>query len=201
MKRVQVVLRGVVLLTIVWACSSAPAAAQGFGSIAGTIMDSSNAVLPGVAVTLSSPQGTVGSNQQTTSDARGAYQFLRLTPGTYIVKAELQGFRPAEQRNIIVNADVTARADLRLEIGSLAEGVTVTGESPLLDTQNATKQTVLSHEFLNSLPNKFDLWSLAKVQPGIVLSKVDVGGSEAFQQSGITVHGTSNENGYFIDGM
>jgi len=201
MKRVQAVLRGVLWLTIVWACSSLPAAAQGFGSIAGTIMDSSNAVLPGVAVALSSSQGTVGSNQQTTSDARGAYQFLRLTPGTYIVKAELQGFRPAEQRNIVVNADVTARADLRLEIGSLAEGVTVTGEAPLLDTQNATKQTVLSHDFLNSLPNKFDLWSLAKVQPGIVLSKVDVGGSEAFQQSGITVHGTSNENGYFIDGM
>jgi len=164
-------------------------------------MDSSNAVLPGVAVTLSSEQGTVGSNQQTTSDQRGAYQFQRLVPGTYTVKTELQGFRPAEQRNIIVNADVTARADVRMELGSLAEGVTVTGEAPLLDTSNAMKQTVLSHDFLNSLPNKFDLWSLAKVQPGIVLSKVDVGGSEAFQQSGITVHGTSNENGYFIDGM
>jgi hypothetical protein len=184
-----------------WACSALPAAAQGFGAIGGTIMDSSSAVLPGVAVTLSSAQGTVGSNQQTTSDARGAYQFLRLVPGTYIVKAELQGFRPAEQHNIVVNADVTARADLKLEIGSLAEGVTVTGEAPLLDTTNATKQTVLSHDFLNSLPNKFDLWSLAKVQPGLVLSKVDVGGSEAFVQSGITVHGTSNENGYFIDGM
>src|SRR5205823_4564243 len=193
--------RDVALLVVFCVCSAGAASAQGFGSIGGTVMDTSNAVLPGVAVSLSSAQGTVGSNQQTTSDARGAYQFLRLVPGTYVVKAELQGFRPAEQRNIVVNADVTARADLKLEIGSLAEGVTVTGEAPLLDTTNATKQTVLSHEFLNSLPNKFDLWSLAKVQPGIALSKVDIGGSEAFQQSGITVHGTSNENGYFIDGM
>src|SRR5438874_2635541 len=184
-----------------FAVSASPLLAQGFGAIGGTVADASGAVLPGVTVTLSSPQRTVGANQTSVSDDRGAYQFLRLVPGTYIVKAALQGFRPAEQRNIVVNADQTSRADLKLEIGTLAEGVTVTGEAPLLDTTNATKQTVLSHDFLNSLPNKFDLWSLAKVQPGIVLSKVDIGGSEAFQQSGITVHGTSNENGYFIDGM
>ena len=142
--------RDVALCVVFCVCSASAASAQGFGSIGGTIMDTSNAVLPGVAVSLSSAQGTVGSNQQTTSDARGAYQFLRLVPGTYVVKAELQGFRPAEQRSIVVNADVTARADLKLEIGSLAEGVTVTGEAPLLDTANATKQTVLSHDFLNS---------------------------------------------------
>lgn len=193
--------RSGLFVLLVFLCSVLPAAAQGFGAIGGTIADTSDAVLPGVAVTLSSAQGTVGSNQQTTSDARGAYQFLRLVPGTYTVKAELQGFRPAEQRSIVVNADVTARADLKLEIGTMEEGVTVTGEAPLLDTTNATKQTVLSHELLNSLPNKFDLWSLAKVQPGIILSKIDVGGSEAFVQSGITVRGTNNENGYFIDGM
>jgi hypothetical protein len=101
--------RSAVLVLSLSICSVLPAAAQGFGAIGGTIMDSSSAVLPGVAVTLSAAQGTVGSNQQTTSDARGAYQFLRLVPGTYVVKAELQGFRPAEQRNIVVNADVTAR--------------------------------------------------------------------------------------------
>ena len=128
---------GLVGATIVFmsAWSAAPLFAQGFGAIGGTVSDTSLAVLPGVAVTLSSPQGTTGSNQQTTSDARGAYQFLRLVPGTYTVKAELQGFRPAEQRNIVVNADVTARADLKMEIGSLEEGVTVTGEAPLLDTR------------------------------------------------------------------
>ena len=188
-------------IVVLCALSGHPVYAQGFGAIGGTISDTSEAVLPGATVTLSSTQGTTGSNQTTTADARGAYQFLRLVPGTYTVKAELQGFRPAEQRNIVVNADVTARADLKMEIGSLEEGVTVTGEAPLLDTTAATKQTVLSHELLNSLPNKFDLWSLAKVQPGIILSKIDVGGSEAFVQSGITVRGTSNENGYFIDGM
>src|SRR5437899_7661178 len=110
--------RNVLFVVVAFVCSALPAMAQGFGAIGGTVADASGAVLPGVLVTLSSPQRTVGANQTSISDERGAYQFLRLVPSTYIVKAELQGFRPAEQRNIVVNADQTSRADLRLEIGT-----------------------------------------------------------------------------------
>ena len=110
---------------LLWASFVLPAGAQGVGAISGSITDNSDAVMPGVAVVLSSNQRTIGANQQTVTDERGAYQFLRLVPGTYIVKAELQGFRPAEQQNIIVNSDQTARADLKLQIGTLSEGVTV----------------------------------------------------------------------------
>ena len=181
--------------------STFPASAQGVGSIGGTVMDSSGAVLPGATVTLSSAQGTVGSNQETVSDARGGYQFQRLVPGTYIVKAAMTGFRPVEQRNITVNSDATARADLSLSIGQLEEGVVVSGEAPLLDTTSAMRQTVLTHEVLQALPNRMDVWSITRAIPSIVVSKVDVGGSESFQQSGITVHGTSTEGGYYVDGM
>ena len=73
----------------------APASAQGVGAIAGTVTDASGAVLPGATVTLTSAQGTVGGNQEVLSDDRGAYQFLRLVPGTYACKAQLQGFRPS----------------------------------------------------------------------------------------------------------
>lgn len=186
---------------LLWASSVCSAGAQGVGAISGTITDTSDAVMPGVAVALSSSQGTIGANQQTITDERGAYQFLRLVPGTYIVKAELQGFRPAEQHNIIVNADGTARADLKLQVGTLAEGVTVTGEAPLLDTTSALKQTVIPIEVLRTLPNRFDMWSAARISPVIVMSQVDVGGSSAFLQSGPTVRGSNSENGYFIDGM
>src|SRR5207249_2500701 len=124
-----------------------------------------------------------------------------LVPGVYIVKADLAGFRSAAQENVVVNADVTARVDLKLEIGALSEGVTVTGQSPLLDTTSALKQTVLSREVLDSLPNRIDVWSVARVIPSVVLSKVDVGGSESFLQSTATVHGSNNENGFLIDGM
>jgi Carboxypeptidase regulatory-like domain len=191
----------VIAALVVWACSVMPVGAQGVGTIGGTVTDTSDAVMPGVAITLSSTQGTIGANQQTVTDERGAYQFLRLVPGTYIVKAELQGFRPAEQTNIVVNADETSRANLKLQIGTLAEGVTVTGEAPLLDTTSALKQTVLSSEVLKTLPNRFDVWSAARVSPSIVMSQVDVGGSAAFLQSGPTLHGSNTENGYSIDGM
>src|SRR5712691_10672917 len=129
-----------VLVGLVWCCSALPAMAQGVGAIGGTVMDVSCAVLPGATVTLSSAQGTIGANQEIVSDGRGAYQFLRLVPGTYTVKATMQGFRPFEQRNIVVNADATARADLTLPIGQLEEGVVVSGQAPLLDTTSALRQ-------------------------------------------------------------
>ena len=193
--------RYVVFGLLLCASTALPAGAQGVGAISGTVTDTSDAVLPGASVSLSSSQGTVGANQQTIADERGAYQFLRLVPGTYIVKAELQGFRRAEQHNIIVNADGTSRADLKLQIGTMEEGVTVTGEAPLLDTTSALKQTVIPVEVLRTLPNRFDMWSAARVSPVIVMSQVDVGGSSAFLQSGPTIRGSNTENGYFIDGM
>lgn len=181
--------------------STLPAAAQGVGAIGGTITDQSGAVLPGSTVTLSNPLGSIGGNQSTVSDDRGTFQFIRLVPGTYTVRAELAGFRTATQEDIVVNADVTARVDLRLQIGTLEEGLVVKGEAPLLDTTSALRQTVLSRELLNSMPNRMDVWSVARVIPGVILSKVDVGGSESFLQSSATVHGSSNENGFLIDGM
>ncbi len=184
-------------------CAAVPAAAQnvGVGAITGTVTDASGAVMPGATVTLSSPQGTVGANQQTTSDERGAYQFLRLQAGTYIVKGELQGFRAFEVRDILVNANATARADLKLEVGGLQEGVTVTGEAPLLDTTSALKQTVITRQELEALPNRVDIWSVTRVMPSVIMNKVDVGGSQMFLQSQATTRGSTTESGYFIDGL
>jgi hypothetical protein len=193
--------RLLVLSFVVSACFAAPTFAQGVGAIAGTVTDASGAVLPGATVTLTSAQGTVGGNQETLTDERGAYQFLRLVPGTYSVRAVLQGFRPFTQNGITVNSDQTSRADARLEIGTMEEGIVVSGEAPLLDTTSALKQVVLTQEVLESLPNRMDVWSITRVIPSITVSKVDVGGSESFLQSGVTVRGTDNEGGYYIDGM
>src|ERR1700686_2466812 len=100
-------------ISVVFLCLSVSrlAVAQGVGAIGGTATDASGAVLPGVTVSLSNP-GTIGGNQETVTDERGAYQFTRLVPGRYSVKAQLTGFRPVVQENIVVDADVTARADL-----------------------------------------------------------------------------------------
>src|SRR5438094_1534172 len=191
----------IVVALALWACATPPVFAQGVGAIGCTVTDPAGALLPGATVTLSNPRGSIGGNQEAVADARGAFQCIRLVPGTYTGKAELGGFRSATQENIVVNADATTRVDLKLDIGTLQEGVTVTGQSPLLDTTSALKQTVLSREVLDSLPNRIDVWSVARVIPSVVLSKVDVGGSESFLQSTATVHGSNNENGFLIDGM
>jgi hypothetical protein len=191
----------IVAALVVLVSAVGPAAAQGVGAIAGTVSDASGAVLPGATVTLASEQGTVGGSQEVATDARGAYQFVRLVPGRYRVTATLQGFRPFTQAGIIVNSDQTSRADARLEVGGLEEGIVVSGEAPLLDTSSALKQTVLTQEVLESLPNRMDVWAITRVIPSVIVSKVDVGGSESFLQSGVTVRGTNNEGGYYIDGM
>src|SRR6266550_5447076 len=80
--------RSIVVLSF-WMGSTLPAMAQGVGAIGGTISDASGAVLPGATVTLSNPRGSIGGNQEAVADARGAFQFLRLVPGTYTVKADL----------------------------------------------------------------------------------------------------------------
>ena len=186
---------------IVAVAAGSNADAQGLGAIAGVVDDASGAVLPGVTLSLTSVAGSIGGNQQVVTDTRGAYQFPRLVPGAYAVKAELPGFKTTVQENVAVSADVTARVDIRLELGQVSENIVVSGETPLLDTSSALNQTVLSRDLLNTLPVRSDVWAIARVIPSVIVNKLDVGGSESFLQSTTTVHGSSNENAYMVDGM
>ena len=195
--------RRICLLAVIALCLTAPAIAQlSTGSIAGTVKDASGAVIPGVSVTLSNP-GVIGGNQQVVTNEQGRYQFTRLVPGTYSVRAELTGFRPAKLDNMNVTADFTVRGDMTLEVGTVADTVTVTGESPLLDTTSALNQAVLDRATLDSLPTGHDLWSIGRTVPGVTMGgNYDVGGNNSFQQSTPAVHGsTGTDNKYAIDGL
>jgi hypothetical protein len=198
MKRV---LRAALATVLLGLAASTPAAGQGVGGIGGSVLDESGAALPGVTVELSAP-GVIGGDQRTTTDGRGAYQFTRLVPGTYSVKATLQGFRTAVQPRIIVNADTTSRVDLKLEIGAIEETITVSAESPLVDTTRTLKQTVMTRDVLDALPSRSDVWAIGRTVPAVVMNKYDVGGSEMFSQSFPEVYGSTNsERAYTIDGM
>src|SRR5688572_30002453 len=100
--------RRVAVLVMFSAAVSAVASAQGVGAIGGTVVDSSGGALPGVTVALATP-GVIGGTQETLTDGRGSYQFNRLVPATYSVRASLTGFSTAVQTEIVVNADATAR--------------------------------------------------------------------------------------------
>lgn len=199
--RTRILAGAIVAAMLATAGLPSPAAAQGVGAIGGTVSDSSGAALPGVTVSLSNP-GVIGGDRSTVTDERGAYQFIRLVPGNYAVKAALQGFRSAVQERIVVNSDATARVDLHLEIGALEETITVSGQSSLLDTTQVLKQTVMTRETLDVLPSRSDVWAIARTAPAVVMNKYDVGGSEMFSQSFPELYGsTNNERAYTIDGM
>ncbi|MEZ5418816.1 MAG: TonB-dependent receptor [Vicinamibacterales bacterium] len=197
MKRLWALLAALAVLA-----SMAPAAwAQvQTGSIAGTVSDTSGAVLPGVTVTLTGER-LIGGAQTTVSDSGGAYRFDRLVPGAYNVKFELQGFKIVERTDIRINAAFVATISPRLEVGSLEETITVTGESPTVDVRSNVQQTVMSQEILEGVPTGRDPWSLAKIIPGVQVSTYDVGGTQSMQQSSLSSHGSNtNDVSYNIDG-
>lgn len=193
--------RLVVWTAACWMILSLPAWAQGVGAISGIVKDESGAVLPGATVTLATP-GVIGGSQVAVSDAQGTYQFTRLVPGRYAVTAEMQGFRTVAVRDIDVSADRTSRADLLMVLGAVSENITVSGQSPLLDTSSAVQQTVLSREVLDTVPTGVDIYSIARLAPSITVSKIDVGGKEMIAQSTLFVHGSTNqENEVQMDGL
>ncbi len=195
-----VVRRIVVCVCTVLLLGTPLAHAQTTGSITGTVTDASGAVLPGVTITLSSDR-LIGGPQTQISDTNGTYRFARLVPGTYGVKMELQGFRSVDRPDVRISAAFVATINGKMEVGSLSETITVTGESPTVDVRSNVQQTVMNQEILEGIPTGRDPWSLAKLIPGVQVSTYDVGGTQSMQQSGMSAHGSSGADvSYNVDG-
>ena len=176
------------------------AQAQTTGSITGMVSDGSGAVLPGATVTLSGER-LIGGPQTQVSDTSGAYRFDRLVPGTYSVKFELQGFRNVERPDVRISAAFVATINAKMEVGSVSETITVTGESPTVDVRSNLQQTVMNQDILEGIPTGRDPWSLAKLIPGVQVATYDVGGTQSMQQSSMSAHGSNTADvSYNIDG-
>src|SRR6266699_5492088 len=107
-----------------------PASAQVlYGSIVGNVVDQNGAVIPGAAV-LATNQGT-GVAANTTTNGVGEYNFVTLQAGTYTIKVAAAGFKTFERRDLVVEANNIMRTDVKLEVGSMEQSVTVTGEAPV----------------------------------------------------------------------
>ena len=125
-------------LTLVVAILTAvPAAAQfQTGSILVRVTDEQGSAVPGVSVTLSS-QALVAGTMTGVTDSSGVNRFPSLPPGTYSVKFDLQGFRGVVREGVQVQVGQTVPLDLKLQVANVAESVTVTGSSPVVDTTSA----------------------------------------------------------------
>jgi hypothetical protein len=134
---------------------AAPARGQVlYGSIVGGVTDSQGAVVPGATVTIVNKETNL--TLETTTSAEGSYTLANVLPGTYDVKIALEGFREVIRQNVPVTIGQVSRVDVILEVGTLAETVTVESKSELMQTDTADVHTELKATEIVSLPlNQF----------------------------------------------
>src|SRR5262245_2771406 len=157
----------------------APAAAYAQGSIVGLVKDASGAVLPGVTVEASSPV-LIEKVRSVVTDGTGQYRIETLRPGTYTVTFTLPGFSTVKREGIELTGSFVATVNADLRVGSIAETITVSGETPIVDVQSTTRQRVMDREILDKIPSGRTQYNLGVLIPGVVLTGgQDVGGSGA----------------------
>ena len=186
-------LRALCVFTVVAALSGTGSvfAQTTTGTLRGTVTDTSSAVLPGATVELTGAAGT----QSAVADGNGQYRFAALTPGVYALKATLDGFKTILMDGLRVEVGRTFDVDLRFEVGAMTEMVTVTGESPLIDTSQSSVTVNYSEELIQATPVlRFSVFDYFQMTPGISSTQVqDSTTSSAFGSN-------TNENQYQIDG-
>ena len=173
--------------------------ASSTGSISGQVADDSGGVLPGVTVTATSP-AQMGTLTAVTNE-EGIYRFPSVPPGEYKVQFELAGFNTMVREGIRVTLGFNAAVNVKLGVATLQETVTVSGESPVVDTSATRVQTNFDQEKLASIPNARDMWSLLSTTPSVTLNRVDVGGNTAGTQTTYFAYGYSGQNRPLIEGI
>ena len=170
MRRVfSMALMAVFLLTATFAF------AQSDGSVRGFVKDEQGAVLPGVAVTATSP--ALLAPTVATTDATGYYRLQNLPPGTYAITAELTGFSTFRREGVVMRAGLILTVDIGLAIGNLAETITVSGDTPMIETNRPTSVMNIEGELLRAAPiTSRRLFSDAlDMAPGVGSRNVDDG--------------------------
>jgi Carboxypeptidase regulatory-like domain/TonB dependent receptor-like, beta-barrel len=201
-RRLRGVLRRGCLLAFALVLVPAVARAQDpRGAITGTVSDSSGARLPGVTVTATNVATNVMT--PTTTNGDGEFAILFLNPGTYTVSAELSGFKKLVRQGIEVRIGDKLALPLTLDIGQMAETVSVTAESPLLETMSASTGQVIDEKRIQMMPlSDGNPFVLARLAPGVAFTG-DLKFSRPFDNagtSGITAEGSTGGNEFTLDG-
>jgi len=141
------------------------------GSIRGMVVDEQGAAIPGVRITATSP--TVPGAFAATSGIDGQYRLVDLPPGDYTVVAELAGFASVARSPVGVRAGLNLVVPVAMKVGGVDETVHVTGDTPLLETQNAMRSVNISGELLRATPlSERREWSSAlALAPGVTTAE------------------------------
>jgi Carboxypeptidase regulatory-like domain/TonB dependent receptor len=179
-------------MLLVLLLSAAPALAQSVGAtLQGTVADAQGAVLPGAVIVVANVE--TGWTREQITDERGWFRLAALPAGAYEVKAQLSGFATQIRRGLTLTTGQEATISLALQVATVLESVTVTGESPLVETTKNTLGTSVTRTQLDSLPLAGrNFAGLATLAPGI--AGVGGGGVNAAGQ-------TTRSNTYMVDGV
>ena len=185
---------GMVVTAAVVVLSSLLAAQTYQGRILGSVTDPSGAVISGATVTIRNT--ATGVVRTLTTNAAGDYNAPNLEPGPYVVAAQAASFKRAQRTGLQLEVAKDIRADFKLEPGAVNETVTVSEESPVVETTNDVLGGTFSNKAINELPLLGrDFQNLADLQPGI--QRTPGGGFLS-----VTANGNRpNDNNYIVDGL
>jgi hypothetical protein len=171
-------------------------AQQGTGELRGRVIDEQNAVLPGVTVVATNEAS--GQFREIVTGADGSFFMSALTPGSYEVSAQLSGFKRYQRGGVRVEVGKTQSIDVQLQVGAVAEEVTVTAESPLVDTTSKQLGGSVQVQELNDVPSlNRNFTSYLSLLPGITATL----STASFGADSIRVNGQATQNAnYMLDG-
>jgi hypothetical protein len=183
--------------------SAAPAVAQfvSTSSIEGAVTDESGGILPGVSVTLTSPALQVSSLVQVTN-SEGHYAFEQLRAGVYQLRYELSGFTPLIRSDLQLGVGFSAKVNIVLKVGSVAETVTVSGASPIVDVTTTTAAKTLSAQLVNDLiPTSRMVGDMSRLVPSMITTSApNIGQLGLGTTGGYNAFGDTGQN-VMIDGL
>jgi hypothetical protein len=170
------------------------------GNVYGTVIDSSGAAVPGATVAIASSD--IGGQPRTTlTGADGDFRFLNLDHGRYAVTVSLTGFTTV-RRDVVVNTGVNVTLSVSLSVVSVAESLTVTAETPVVDAKRVGTATTFTSDDLTKVPQGRDPWAVLRNVPGVLVDRVSVAGNEAGQQSLFVGKGAQlNDTTWNLDGI
>ena len=168
-------------------------------SITGVVKDASGAVLPGVTVEAASP-ALIEKVRSAVTDGTGQYRIEDLRPGVYTLTVSLTGFSTFKREGIELSGTFTATINADLKVGGVAETITVTGETPVVDVQTAAREITLNTDVLKAIPTVRSYNAMVVVVPGVVTNLNDTVTGTATTQ--FPIHGGRNNEGRLtIDGL
>lgn len=171
------------------------------GSVLIRAIDDQGAMVPGVSVVISSailPQAING-----VTDSSGVYRIPGLAAGTYTVTTTLAGFQTVVRQDVVLNQGQTVTLDIPMKVSALSESVTVTGETPVVDTKSVGANASIDKNLIDGTPGGRDIWNMLEYKaPGVVVESPDVGGNQGGLQRSMSARGSPNaQNTQLLNGV